>query len=111
MRNRPAPIWPDPPAAQLARWLRPLVGVALISSCFSLAATLAVDRAWGNTAEAPQPDQVQLTQRWVEIRAIQTDATPRSLRCRSRPGVVTDDVVMVAPADFSTATSDLCAGS
>jgi hypothetical protein len=107
MRSLPAANGPEPPAARLARWLIPLVSVVLISSCISFAATVAVGRAWGNTAEAQQASQ--LTQRWVEIRVIQTDATPRSMRCLTRPGVVTESVVMVAPSDFGAATSQLCA--
>jgi hypothetical protein len=109
---QPAPSGPDPPAARLARWLRPLLGIVLVSSSISFAATLALDRAWESTTAPPTPTPEPLGQGWVEIRVIQANEPSQvsvSMRCRARPGVVRDTVVMIAPADFGHTAYELCA--
>jgi hypothetical protein len=94
--------------AQLAGWLRPFVTVFVIATIIAFAATLVLDRVLA-APDTPPPVLVPSDQHRIEVRVIQTDGVPQSLRCLTRPGVETKDVVTVAPADFGTVTSQLCA--
>jgi len=95
-------------ALRLAGWLRPFVGAFLVVSGLAVATTVAVDRAWGSPP-APPPAVPPAGQRWVEIRVIQADATSASLRCLTKPGVVTEDIVMVTAVDMGGVVHGLCA--
>jgi hypothetical protein len=88
-------------------WLRPFIGILLVSCGLSVAATFAVDRAWGHRADASPTLAIP---HWVNVTQVDEDGSRQTYECLARPEFPATGAVVIQGGDleFNDFRQNLC---